>query len=93
MATTNSNTEKGTVRPPTIILGIDECGREHVFRTTTDTIHVVNGTRRDATIPRDGRDLEGYMFKVKDLVGWADARYGVLAHRKDTVPPKWAGRR
>jgi hypothetical protein len=69
--------EKGTVREPYLLLGVDALGNHHVFRTTDDTIHVVgDGRRHHVEDLRRPWDADEWMHYVADKYGWQRAEYG-----------------
>ena len=66
--------------PATIDLGTDADGRQHIFRTLTRAVHVVDadtGERVHVAYIGD-RPLDDWMaFVAEDLGGWAERRYGL----------------
>lgn len=66
------------VRPPTVFLGVDSAGAHHVYRTRTETVHVVHPDRgRTHTERLRGRHADEWMAFVADRRGWARRDYGV----------------
>lgn len=79
MSTYETSVERSTaVRPRTILLGIDEAGAHHVWRTRRDVVHVVHPDRGRTHRQRlRGHSIEEYMAHVESQRGFADPRYGV----------------
>jgi len=82
MSTTNSNAEKPTdskVRDKTIPLGIDNSGSHHIYRSPTDTIHVIDPSagERVQVVDADDRLLEGWMDSIGETLGWEEPWYGI----------------
>lgn len=77
MATTDSDTEKHSYRfQDTILLGIDERDRHHVWLAEPNKVYVIDGSQR-VHVEQLGRfEPEQWMAHVRDRVGFADERYG-----------------
>lgn len=66
------------VRPATIVLGTDAEGATHLYRTQTETVHVVDADgRREHVASVAGRPVEDWMAHVRDARGWASEHYGL----------------
>jgi len=75
---TNTTTDDGnsvSVRPRYIDLGTDAEGAVHTYRTTDETIHVVQDDQYEV-VELSGRPVEDWMDWTERERGWADARYG-----------------
>lgn len=65
-------------RPAYIKLGDDTDGASHVYRTTDETIHVVQNGQRIQKFVLNGRSVDGYVKFVRDEVDgreWENRRY------------------
>jgi hypothetical protein len=72
-----TNSDRGRIRPHYIRLGVDDRGADHVYQTTTETIHIVHedGSRGRRIVPTD-KTIDDYMDAVRDAQGWRVERYG-----------------
>lgn len=69
---------RSSVRPAYILLGRDTAGASHVYRTTDETIHVVQDGERVQKFVLDGRSVDDYVTFVRDDVDdreWETRRY------------------
>jgi hypothetical protein len=57
-------------RPTYIWLGTDNAGADHVYRTSDETIHVIDGTRRSHREQLGGRRVEEWLDYVAHERGW-----------------------
>jgi len=57
-------------RPTYIWLGKDNAGADHVYRTSDETIHVIDGTRRSHREPLGDRRVEEWLDYVDQQRGW-----------------------
>jgi hypothetical protein len=69
--------DRGRIRPHYIRLGVDNRGADHVYQTTSETIHIIHedGSRGRRLVPAD-KTIDDYMAAVADAHGWAVERYG-----------------
>lgn len=59
-------------RPDYIHLGVDSEGTSHCYRTTDETVHVVNADGdREYRYDLDGRSINHWMDYVEQKRGWA----------------------
>lgn len=74
-----SDTNRNGARPAYIPLGTDDEGAHHVYRTTDETIHVVQGGDRTHVedLNAAGHDVDDWMDFVTARRGWTDRQYGV----------------
>jgi hypothetical protein len=79
MKESDANARKRTdPRPAYIKLGDDTDGASHVYRTTDETIHVVQNGQRIQKFVLNGRSVDGYVKFVRDEVDgreWENRRY------------------
>ncbi|MDB2249242.1 hypothetical protein [Halorubrum ezzemoulense] len=79
MKESDTNVRKRTdPRPVYIELGDDTDGAFHVYRTTDETIHVVQGGERVQKFVLNGRSVDDYVKFVRDDVEgreWENRRY------------------
>lgn len=93
MSTEAPNAEKrtdGRVRDKTIPLGIDNAGSHHIYRSPTDTVHVIDPAtgEREMLVDANGRELEGWMGDIKATRGWAEAWYGIESVNTEKFRPR-----
>jgi hypothetical protein len=79
MNESDANARKRTdPRPAYIELGDDTDGASHVYRTTDETIHVVQNGQRIQKFVLNGRSVDDYVKFVRDEVDgreWENRRY------------------
>lgn len=79
MKKSNRNPRKRTdPRPGYVGLGDDTDGAFHIYRTTDETIHVVQDGERVQKFDLNGRSVDGYVKFVRDELDereWANRRY------------------
>lgn len=79
MKESDANARKRTDPRPTYIqLGQDTDGASHVYRTTDETIHVVQDCERVKKFVLDSRTVDDYVKFVRDEVDgreWENRRY------------------
>lgn len=79
MKKSNRNPRKRTdPRPGYIKLGDDTDGAFHIYRTTDETIHVVQNGERVQKFDLNGRSVDDYVKFVRDDLDereWANRRY------------------
>ena len=70
------------VQPRYLDIRTDAEGREHCYRTTDRTIHIIEpgGGRTSIPKPAGQAITPHYIEYVRDKVGWRDCRYGYLAY-------------
>ncbi len=76
MSTKTPGRNKTSVRPDTIVLGVDDFGCQHVYRTATETIHVVEDGERVHVEHLGNRHADEWMAFVADRRGWSERNYG-----------------
>ena len=77
MTPTTPTTEKASpIRPKYSLLGTDQHGASHVYRTIDETIFVIDDAQVTHRIDVDGRLVDDYMDHVAATRGWRDKRYG-----------------
>jgi len=65
------------IRPSTIDLGTDAEGATHLYRTQTETVHVVTADgRREHVEHIADRHVDEWVGYVGQERGWAERRYG-----------------
>jgi|GEM_PF-2681064 len=65
------------IRPRTIDLGTDAEGATHIYRTGTETVHVVTADGRREHVEHIGdRHVDEWVGYVGQERGWATKRYG-----------------
>jgi len=84
MSTKTRGRNKSNVRPSTIVLGTDDLGQDHIYRTQSETIHVVDGNERTHVRDVDDVSVEHWMEAVADRCGWANRDYGTGIHAAAT---------
>lgn len=66
------DSQSGTVRPRYLLIGADEEGCDHLYRTSDETILVINGTelvwRQDIT----NRSVTDWVDFIEQKRGWED---------------------
>jgi len=75
MNTTTDDGNSVSVRPRYLDLGTDAEGAVHTYRTTDETIHVVQDDQYEV-VELSGRPVEDWMDWTERERGWAHARYG-----------------
>ncbi|ELZ96638.1 hypothetical protein [Haloferax sulfurifontis] len=79
MKESDANARKRTdLRPAYIELGDDTDGASHVYRTTDESIHVVQNGERIQKFVLNGRSVDDYVKFVRDEVDgreWENRRY------------------
>jgi len=73
--TSNHDSKRVSVRPRYIDLGTDTEGAVHTYRTSDETIHVVEDGQHEV-VELSGRPVEDWMDWTERERGWAQARYG-----------------
>lgn len=62
-------------RPAYIPLGVDALGESHVYRTTDETVFVIDDSALSHREALDGRSVDSWMAYVSDRRGWTSRRY------------------
>jgi len=75
----NARTSQKVVagRPAYMVIGRDETGASHVYRTTDETIHVVRDTEREHVQHLGARPVEDWLAHVADARGWAETHFAL----------------
>lgn len=85
---TTANQGNDGVRPDYIILGTDTTGAQHVYDTTTETVHIVHpdGSRGRKILWDTSKTVDDYVEAVADGRGWDTRRYGRSLIKAVTEP-------
>lgn len=62
-------------RPAYILVGTDREGAQHVYRTTDETVHVIQNGERELVQSVQAHGIEAWLAYVADERGWADCRF------------------